>query len=67
MMGAKVIEVIVTDMELRGGGIERDPMRRILQYWSPEGRLLAEVDPIIAEYHHFNPLAGGWNSPRREE
>ena len=44
-MRAKLIQVIVTDMECRGKGVESDPCRRITQYWSPKGELLAEVDP----------------------
>jgi hypothetical protein len=41
---AKLIQVIVTD-DRRGAGVERDPIRQVTQYWTPEGRLLAEVDP----------------------
>jgi hypothetical protein len=32
-------------MEGRGKGVEGDPYRRIVQYWSTDGKLLAEVDP----------------------
>ena len=40
--GGQVIEVIV----LRGGGRdELDPMRRVTQFWSFNGDLLAEHDP----------------------
>lgn len=42
--GARVIEVIETVLELRGDGKE-DPMRRVRQYWSKDGQLLAEYDP----------------------
>lgn len=40
---AKLIQVI--DMEERRGlGNDRDPVRRVRQFWTPEGELLAEVD-----------------------
>ncbi len=44
-MSAKVILVIETSLELRGNGVD-DPYRRVTQYWSLDGKLLAEVDPL---------------------
>lgn len=44
VFGARVISVIETMLELRGDG-KTDPYRRIIQYWSLDGQLLAEVDP----------------------
>lgn len=45
-MNAKVVRVIVTELELRGDGkSDRSPMRRVMQFWSLDGNLLAEVDP----------------------
>lgn len=44
-MPAKLIQVIVTDMEPRGDGTAGSAYRRLTQYWAPEGELLAEVDP----------------------
>ena len=43
---AKVIQVIVTDILRRGTGTAADPIRIITQYWSLDGELLAEVDPV---------------------
>jgi hypothetical protein len=43
---AKVIQVIETTLTRRGEGIEGDPIRIIRQYWSMDGELLAEVDPV---------------------
>jgi len=43
------IRVICTSLERRGKGIEGDPIRRITQYWTMDGFLLAEVDPCIGE------------------
>lgn len=43
--GAELIQVIKTTLEIRGHGTEESPMRRITQYWSLDGELLAEVDP----------------------
>lgn len=40
---AKVIQVIETKAE-RGLGVEKDPVREITQYWSLDGKLLAERD-----------------------
>jgi len=48
-MTVKLIQVIVTDLELKGASLMEqdrgDVARRITQYWSLEGELLAEVDP----------------------
>lgn len=44
-MTARLIQVIETDLLLRGKGTEDDPMRRITQYYSTDGELLAEHDP----------------------
>jgi len=49
MSNAEVIEVIRTDLEKRGKGIEDDPVRRITQYWTLDGQLLWEEDPIKEE------------------
>ena len=40
---AKVIQVIETTA-LRGSGTNEDPSRIVIQYWSLEGKLLAEND-----------------------
>lgn len=45
MFGAKVIQVIETDLEMRGDGVNTI-MRRITQYWSLDGQLLWEADPF---------------------
>lgn len=44
---AKVIQVIETE-EKRGEGIADDPIRCVMQYWSLDGELLAENDPLKA-------------------
>jgi len=47
---ARVLQVIATTLLRRGkGNDEDDPVRIITQYWTPEGELLAEVDPC----HHL--------------
>lgn len=49
-MSARVMMVIVTDLERRGSGKSLDdPVRRITQYWTLDGQLLAEVDPFEAD------------------
>jgi len=42
--GARVIQVIETQLEKRGQGVAGDPVRRVRQYWTLDGLLLAEVD-----------------------
>ena len=42
---AAVIKVIVTESVV-GSGRNEDPIRKIVQYWSFEGELLAVSDPI---------------------
>ena len=46
-MEARVIQVIETSLVRRGVGTSEDPTRIIRQYWSLDGKLLAEVDPFI--------------------
>lgn len=43
---AKIIPVIKTE-SLRGEGTEKDPCRTVIQYWSLNGELLAEKDPLL--------------------
>lgn len=46
-MSARVIKVIETKIERRGSGEDMSsPIRVITQYWSEDGDLLAEVDPM---------------------
>lgn len=40
----ELIQVIRTTNQRRGEGVAGDPVRRITQYWSLTGDLLAEVD-----------------------
>jgi len=42
---AAVIPVIKTTLTRKGDG-ESTPVRIITQYWSPDGKLLAELDPV---------------------
>jgi hypothetical protein len=41
----EVIEVV----DARGFGDEHSPVRQVVQYWSMEGRLLAEHDPYAPQ------------------
>lgn len=41
---AKIIEIIKTDLEVRGDG-KSDPYRIVTQYWNKKGTLLFEDDP----------------------
>lgn len=44
-MIAEIVELIKTDLELRGDG-KKDPYRRITQYWTKKGELVFEIDPL---------------------
>jgi len=45
---AKVISVIETEADI-GMGVDDDPCRRVKQYWSLEGKLLATCDKWAQE------------------
>ncbi len=45
---AEVIQVIVTK-STRGSGMREQPVREVLQYWSLDGKLLAESDPYLPD------------------
>lgn len=51
---AKVIQVIET-RSARGSGSENQPIRIVIQYWSLEGDLLAENDPIMMNCPSWTP------------
>lgn len=42
-MSAKLIQVIQVETP-RGRGVEEDPIRTVTQFWSTDGKLLAEND-----------------------
>ena len=46
---AKIIEVIETK-SIRGYGTEEDLSREVTQYWSLDGKLLAECDPCAINH-----------------
>lgn len=48
MQEIKVIQVIKAVVS-RGAGTEADPARWVVQYWSLEGKLLWEDDPVANE------------------
>lgn len=74
-MGAKVIQVVETDLERRGSGRdESSPIRVVRQYYSFDGELLAELDPYRERYLEKRPMAwrvanciGGWVLFDKEE
>lgn len=51
---AMLMEVIYVETA-RGSGHPDNPVRTVLQYWSKDGRLLAEYDTIFPEpdMHHL--------------
>ena len=42
---AKIIEVVFTEF-IKGFGSEDDPIRPVQQYWTRDGELLFEKDPL---------------------
>ena len=56
---AKVEEIIIVEIS-RGRGIKHDPCRLVTQFWSKEGELLAEKDPVQPKYC---PSSGQWAIP----
>lgn len=46
---AEVVQVIHT-LATRGAGTNEDPIRHVHQYWSCEGKLLAENDQVQTYY-----------------
>jgi hypothetical protein len=42
--GARVVELIRTELEVRGAGTKDDPARRVTQLWDFDGNLVAEYD-----------------------
>lgn len=42
----------------RGQGEEGDPIRIVTQYWSDDGKLLAEHDPSVLPLPHVSPKEG---------
>lgn len=47
-VSARVIQVIET-ISVRGGGTEKDLMRPVRQYWSLDGKLLADDDEVLRD------------------
>lgn len=41
---ARIVELIQTDLEVRGAGTPDDPARRVTQLWDFDGKLVAEYD-----------------------
>ena len=45
-MTIKIVQLIFSNTLLVGAGTKEDPARRVLQLFSPGGKLVAEFDPI---------------------
>jgi hypothetical protein len=48
-VGVEVIQVVRTRLEHRGTGSVEEPHRLLEQFWSLDGELLAENDPVEIE------------------
>jgi len=44
MFDAKEIKLIRTELGITGNGVD-DPIRRLIQYWSHDGKLIIQYDP----------------------
>lgn len=49
MEKAETISVVRTEC-FRGEGTEKNPMRKVTQYWSSDGKLLFEKDPFDSKF-----------------
>lgn len=49
-----LVQLIVTNLEVRGDGTKANPNRCIRQFWTPEGKLVAEVDPLTSRLNDPN-------------
>ena len=58
--GCRIIQCIEVTA-VRGRGTQQDPYRNVKQYWSQDGRLLAEHDPMV------NPSCGQTDVPHSIE
>jgi len=45
-VGHAAVVSVIEVMTYRGIGSDDDPRREIIEYWSPDGKLLAVNDPI---------------------
>ena len=59
----EVVQVIRTNLLRRGDGTEKDPIRVITQYWSMEGDLLWEHDPVELRRRYNDVLPEGQKLP----
>src|SRR2546425_6281889 len=46
MGNVREVRLFVTDLRTAGKGVEDDPIRRIIEFWTAEGQLVAAVDPV---------------------
>lgn len=44
-MGARIVELIYTDDDMAGEGIDNSPYRRLQKLYSKDGILIASLDP----------------------
>jgi hypothetical protein len=49
----EVVQVIRTTLETRGDGTKEKPFRYVTQYWTLEGDLLWEFDPLVVREECF--------------
>ncbi len=42
----EILKLIKTTLTRRGEGVHLDPVRVITQYWTMDGELVFEIDPI---------------------
>jgi len=45
LVGAETRQVIITNLQNRGSGVEGNPFRLVKQVWSLDGKIIAESDP----------------------
>jgi len=59
-MSAQQVFLIRTDLTRHGDGSPDNPWRIVTEYWTPEGALVAQIDPEVVEQRCDRCLT--WNS-----
>ena len=63
MSECEIVQVIRTNLLRRGDGTESNPVRVITQYWSMDGELLWEHDPVESRRRYNDVLPDGQKLP----
>jgi len=51
----EIIQLIKTNLRTIGEGVEGDPIRRLIQFWDMQGKLVFEYDTWTKEMNSYLP------------